>query len=89
MYLGLRVKGPTFLSDLNQILGSRQIFMMVSHIKFHGNSSSGSCADTCGQTDKQKKDVTKVIGDFRDNALAPKWIQKCAFVGIKGGIPST
>jgi len=32
---------------------SRQILINVSNTKFHGNLSSGSQADTCGQTDRE------------------------------------
>ena len=45
------MKRPIFLSDVYQIGGSRQIFIKVPNIKFHGNPSSGSHADICGQTD--------------------------------------
>lgn len=36
---------------------------------FHGNTFSGGCADTRGQTDK-RTDMTKVIGAFRDYTKA-------------------
>ena len=38
-------------------------------MKFHGNPSSGSRADTCRQTDRQR-DTTKLKCDFRDYANA-------------------
>ena len=67
-YLGLRVKYPTFLPAFIQNWISRQIFMEVCNIKFHGNPSSGSYVDnavglTYGQVDGQT---------FYDYANAPK-----------------
>jgi hypothetical protein len=41
--------------------------MKVLNIKFHGNPSSGSRADTCEQTD-----MTNLIGAFRNYENAPK-----------------
>jgi hypothetical protein len=41
------------------------------------------------RTDKQKKGMTKIIGDFRDNANAPKLIYKCTGGRIKGESRST
>jgi hypothetical protein len=53
MYLGLHVKCLISLSDLKKKIGmSRHVLISVSSIKFKGNLSSGSRADTCGQTDK-------------------------------------
>ena len=46
---------------------SREIFIKVAYVKFHGNPSSGSRGDTCGQTD-----MTKVMGDFSEYANASK-----------------
>ena len=50
-YVGHNVKSPVFLSDFSQIRGSWQIFVEVLDTKFHRNQSSGSRAETCGQTD--------------------------------------
>jgi basic membrane lipoprotein Med (substrate-binding protein (PBP1-ABC) superfamily) len=49
---------------------SRQIFIRILYIKFHGHPSSGICVDTCGQTDKETY-MTKVKGVLRDYANAP------------------
>jgi hypothetical protein len=40
---------------LNKFGVSRQIFLKVLDIKFHGNLSSGSRADACGQTDRNEE----------------------------------
>jgi hypothetical protein len=45
----------------------RQIFIKVPNIKFHGNPSSGSRADTRGQAH-----MVNLIGAFRDYVNAPK-----------------
>ena len=50
-YLRLHVKCPTFLSNFNKIWSYRQIFHKSPNIKFDGNRSSGSHADTGGETD--------------------------------------
>jgi len=47
---------------------SRRTFVKVLHIKFHRNPSSGSRADSYGQTDGHHE----VLGDFRDYVRAPK-----------------
>jgi hypothetical protein len=65
--LGLHVKCPTFLSDLNQIWIFSTDFIKVPNIKFHGNPSSGSRGDICGRMETPK--VT--TGAFRDYAKAP------------------
>jgi len=49
----------------------KQIFINVPHTKFHGNPSSGSRTDTCGQTDGQT-DMKNEIVAFRHYAKAPK-----------------
>jgi hypothetical protein len=50
-HLGLLVRCPTLLFDVNRICISWRIFIQVPGGKFHGNPSSGSRADTCGRTD--------------------------------------
>lgn len=47
-------------------------FHISPSIKFHGNPSSGSCADTCRQPDK-----TKAIGAFWDYADTRKKAADC------------
>ena len=37
--------------------------MKATNVKFHGNPSSGKCADTCGRTDG-RTDMTKMISTF-------------------------
>ena len=58
-YLGLYVKCPIFWSDITTFGMYRQVFIKVPNIKFHEYPSSGTKADTCGQTD-----MTKLRGDF-------------------------
>jgi len=53
--------------------------MRVLNIKFHGNPFSGSCADTCEQTDKRTC-MTKVIGVFRGYMNAPNLFHYCSIV---------
>jgi hypothetical protein len=71
-------KEPELLPDFNKIwIFFSQIFIQVPNIKFHVNPSSGHRADvwTDGRRDKQtdgRKDVTNVVGSFRDHAKAPK-----------------
>ena len=48
-------------------LGISQDFHETPHIKFHGNPSSGSRADTCEQ-----KDMTNLIGAFCNYENVPK-----------------
>lgn len=61
------MKNARFICLISTKFGvSRQIFMNVPNIKFDGNVSSGSRADTDGQTD-----VTKLTGAFLDYANAP------------------
>jgi hypothetical protein len=50
-YFVLHVKFPTFLSDYNKFGAFLRIFIKAPSIKFHGNPSNGSRADTFGQTD--------------------------------------
>ena len=50
---------------------SPQIFIEVTNIKFQGNPSNGSSADTCEETDG-RTDMTKATGAFRDYGNAPK-----------------
>lgn len=70
-YLRLYVECPIFLSDFNQFEISRQIFIKVPGIKFHGNLSIGSRFDTCKRTHRQTN-MTIRIGDFRYYSKAPK-----------------
>ena len=52
------------MPDYNQIwIFSTGFHSKLRNIKFHGNPSSRSRADTCGQTDR-KADMTNVIGPF-------------------------
>ena len=43
MYVGLRVKEPLFLSDINEKKNTQQIFKKYSKIKIHEYPSSVSC----------------------------------------------
>lgn len=53
-YVGILVKCPIFCQLLTKFGDSRQIFVKKTpNIKFHGNRSGGSRADTCGRTDRQ------------------------------------
>jgi len=51
--IGLHVKFSLYLSDLNEIRISRQIFDKNSNIKCHENTCNGNRVVPCGQTDKQ------------------------------------
>jgi hypothetical protein len=48
VYIGLHVKYPLFLTELEF---PRQFFEKFSNIKFHENPSTGSRLVPCGQTD--------------------------------------
>jgi hypothetical protein len=54
MYLDLQLKFPALLPDFNQMCICSTDVAYVLSLKYHGNPSSGSCADTCGETDKLK-----------------------------------
>jgi hypothetical protein len=41
-----------FCMILNKLGISGQIFIKIANIKFHGRQSTGSCADTPGQTNR-------------------------------------
>ena len=51
LYLGVRVKCLVFCPIVSKSGVSGQLFIEVPSIKFHGNPSSGSSANTCGQMD--------------------------------------
>jgi hypothetical protein len=65
----------TLCSILTEFRFSRQIFTIVSNIKYEANPSSGSRAvigrEVDGWTDG-REDMTKLIGAFRDYTDAPK-----------------
>jgi hypothetical protein len=60
-YLGLHVKFPI----LNKFGSSRQSFIKVSKLKFHGNPSRGSRSEVF-----RLAEMTELIGVFRDYANA-------------------
>jgi hypothetical protein len=49
-------------SYFNQICVSRQFFIEAPNTKVHGNSSSGSRGDTCGETKMTK--LRRTFGDY-------------------------
>jgi len=59
----------TFGPNLTKSELPQRIFLEAPNIKFHGNTSNESCADTCGQTDRQT-DMPKLISAFCDYANA-------------------
>ena len=63
----LDVQYPVFLSNLNKLEFSRQIFEKPSNIKFHENPSNGSRVVPRGQTD-----MTRLIAAFRNFENTPK-----------------
>jgi hypothetical protein len=63
----LDVQYPVFLSNLNKLEFSRQIFKKPSNIKFHENPSNGSRVVPRGQTD-----MTRLIAAFRNFENTPK-----------------
>jgi len=65
-----RTQCPIFYPFLTIFPFYQQIIIKVCKINLHGNSSSGSCADTLdrrtdGQTE-ERTDMTKVTGFFRN-----------------------
>jgi hypothetical protein len=65
-------KCPSFFPPILIEIGiSQQIFIKVSNTKFHGNSSSGSRADTWGQTDG----LHEANRSFSDYGNVPKITQ--------------
>jgi hypothetical protein len=75
IYYGLHVQCPILLPGFNQNFA---FLDRISHqslsIKFHGNPSTGSCNNTCRQTDRQTYEHKEAIGAFRDYAKTPKII---------------
>ena len=71
MYIGLLVKYPLLLSDLNETWIFSTVFRTNSNIKFHANPSSGGRVVPWGQTDGQT-DMMNLIAVFRDFTNAPK-----------------
>jgi len=59
----------TFGPNLTKSEVPQRIFLEAPNIKFHGNPSNESRADTCGQTDRQT-DMPKLISAFCDYANA-------------------
>ena len=51
LYIGLHIKCPIFLSDINQISVILPVPIAVPNIKFHTKLPTVSHGDTCGQTD--------------------------------------
>jgi len=66
-FLSLHVRYPIFLPDFNEIWIFSTDLHKVPSIRFHGNTSSESRADACGQAD-----MTKTIRAFRHCANTPK-----------------
>ena len=52
MYIGLHVTNQLFLSDFNGTWIFWQILKKYSNIKFNENTSSGTSATPCGQTNR-------------------------------------
>jgi len=73
-HFGLHVKCPIFLSDINKISISRQIFIKDLGIKFHENPSSGKGVDTCGQMDGQTE-MTMLLEVFHYHSNTPDNVQ--------------
>jgi hypothetical protein len=73
--IGLHVKYPLFLSDLNKNCISSTEFQKHSNIKFDENPSNGSRVVPCGQTDGRtggKTDMTERRVAFRNLSYSPK-----------------
>ena len=49
--LGVHVRCPILFTILTKSVSSRQILKEVAKIKFHVNTPSGVCVNTCGLTD--------------------------------------
>ena len=73
MYIGLRVKYPSFVADFNETRIFSTIFRKkkCSIIKWRENPSSGSRVVPCGETDG-RPDMTKLIIALRYFANAPQ-----------------
>ena len=66
-------KVPVYSCQVLMKIGfSLQFCEKYSNFKFHENPSSGSRAVPCGQTDRQRTNVTKLIIAFHNFANAPK-----------------
>jgi hypothetical protein len=69
MFIDVRVKYPSFLSDFNKTwIFFQKIFGRYPNIRFHEYPSSGSRVVALGQTDRH---ITKLIVIFRN--FAPKY----------------
>jgi hypothetical protein len=68
MYLGNRVKCPTFFPTLTKFFSFWECFYIIRNIKFHGNPSGESRADTCertdGRTERRTEGPDKTITRF-------------------------
>jgi hypothetical protein len=63
MHLGLQVKCPTFLSDINHIFNLQQVFLKLPNINFHEILPCGGRANPCAKTDRPA-DIMQPIGTF-------------------------
>lgn len=71
-YLGLQVECPILLPDLNQIAGSSTDFRKGLQYKISMEIRPvGDALIHEERLTNGRRDMTKVIGDFRDNANAP------------------
>jgi len=89
--LSPRVKCPVFfLSYSNQIWSWRQIFIEVYNVKFYGNPSSGSRADTRGRMGKRTETWTdiKLTSAFWGHENTPRntWVNRNQCTAHKGFI---
>jgi hypothetical protein len=71
MYIGLHIKYPLFLADINDTWTFRQILQKFLNIIFYENTPSGSGAVPYGQKG-EPTDIKKLIVAFRKFAIAPK-----------------
>jgi len=73
MYIGIHVKHPLFLSDINETwIFFRQISEKYSNIKFYENPSSGSQVVQCDRRTDGRTDLTKLIVTIGNFANTPK-----------------
>jgi hypothetical protein len=63
-----------FGTTLNKYGVPRQTFMKSLNVKFHGKSSSGSRANTCGQMDKTK--ITDAFRHYRNTARSCTYMRR-------------
>jgi hypothetical protein len=71
----LNVRHPIFLPDFNQIWIFSTDLHKVPRVRFHGNKSSGSRADTCGTRTWRRQYVLFATADTPKLYTVIRWIK--------------